>query len=188
VALEERTMAGLMPELPGRRVADIAAGTGRWAAYCAARGAQAVTVDFCEEMLSGGRGTRVQADARSLPFPAGSFDVTICALALGYAPECFRELVRITRRGGCLLVSDVHPEAQRRGWIRSFRIADEVIEVSNKPYRIEELQDPEIQLQQLMEPALGSSAREMFLQAGKPELFTRACAHPAIFVAKWVRL
>src|ERR1700722_6984537 len=96
IALEQRTMAPLLPEdLEGRTVIDVASGTGRWANHCRERGARAIAVDFCHEMRPS-----VQADATRLPLPDASADVAICAFALGYAPTCFAELVRITKPGG----------------------------------------------------------------------------------------
>src|ERR1700685_486237 len=127
IALEQRIMTPLLPVTMNRHiVVDVAAGTGRWAFQCRKRGARVIAADFCREMLRKASRPpiqidRVQADAECLPLPNASADVVICAFALGYAPACFAELARITRPGGTILVSDVHPEALNRGWTRSFR-------------------------------------------------------------------
>ena len=124
----------------GLTVVDVAAGTGRWArALQRKRGARAIAVDFCHEMLRIAPIPAVQADATHLPLPDASADVVICAFALGYAPACFAELARITRPGGMLLVSDVHPEALSRGWTRSFRHRGEAIQVRDQPYELADL-------------------------------------------------
>ncbi len=183
IALEQRIMAPLLPEdLEGRTVIDVASGTGRWALYCRRRGARAIGVDFCHEMHPA-----VQADAMRLPFEDASADVIICAFALGYAPECFPELARITRPGGMLLVSDVHPDALKRGWTRSFRHRGEVIQVEDRPYALADLSAPGLELSCMVEPHLGSAERGIFERAGHLDRFEEACREPAIFVARWFR-
>jgi malonyl-CoA O-methyltransferase len=186
IALEQRTMAPLLPDkLEGSTVVDVASGTGRWARLCeqrgGQRGARVITVDFCAEMRPS-----VLADAARLPLPDASADVTICAFALGYAPECFAELVRITRPGGTLLVSDVHPEALKRGWTRSFRHRGEVIQVADQPYALADLSAPALRLTCLLEPHLGPPEREFFERSGHLGRFDEACREPAIFVARWI--
>lgn len=182
IALEERIMKPLMPRLRGQTVIDVASGTGRWARYCGARGARSIAVDFCLEMRPA-----VQADAALLPLPDASADLTTCAFALGYAPEIFAELIRVTRPGGTILVSDVHPEALKRGWTRSFRHHGEVIQVADYPYEIRDLCSPEIELSRLMEPCLGPPEWEIFERAGQLHRFEEACRAPAIFVGRWFR-
>lgn len=182
IALERRTVTPLLPEnLEGRTVIDVASGTGRWALHCRQRGARAIAIDFCHEMRPS-----VQADATRLPLPDASADVTICAFALGYAPDCFSELGRITRPGGMLLVSDVHPEALKRGWTRSFRHRGQVIQVADKPYELADLVSPDLKLSCMIEPHLGPSEREFFEQSGHLHRFEEACREPAIYVACWV--
>jgi malonyl-CoA O-methyltransferase len=173
--------------LEGRAVVDVAAGTGRWALHCAKRGARATAVDFCFEMLRGAPRSAVQADARRLPFGDASADIVICAFALGYAPECFTELARITRPGGMLLVSDGHPDAVARGWTRSFRHRGEVIRVVDQPYEVADLHAPGLRLSSIIEPRLGLPERDFFKRGGRLDLFDEACRKPAIFVALFLR-
>src|SRR5690606_13759948 len=69
-------------------------------------------------------GTPVRADMMRLPFMAHAFDVVICGLALGHAPDLCRwmcEIARVIKDGGVLLYSDFHPEAARAGLTRSFK-------------------------------------------------------------------
>jgi malonyl-CoA O-methyltransferase len=184
IALEERMMTPLLPDLGGRTVVDVAAGTGRWAARCALAGARTIAVDFCYRMLKPGM---VQADATRLPIRDASADLAICAFALGYAPDAFRELRRIVKRGGMILASDVHPDALRRGWTRTFRHKGDVIEVAHRPYSIDDLRVRGVRMTRLMEPRLGEPERAIFEHAGCPERFPEASRHPAIFVAQWIR-
>jgi ubiquinone/menaquinone biosynthesis C-methylase UbiE len=188
LALEQRTMALLLPPLRGAKVVDAAAGTGRWASYCKSRGAQTIVADFCPEMLALAPRPAVLADVNRLPLPNAFADVAICAFAIGYAPACLSELARITRKGGAVLVSDVHPDAIRRGWTRSFRHGPEVISVAHQAYSLEDLFAAGLRLDCLIERQFGAAEREVFAQAGKLAAFEEAARQPAIFVARWIKV
>ena len=180
-------MTPLLPDVGGRRVIDIGAGTGRWALHCAARGASAIAVDFCYEMLRQSIQPAIQADARLLPLRDSCADLVVCAFVLGYAPEMFAELRRIVRPGGMILASDVHPEALCRGWTRSFRHDGGVIEVAHRSYSLADLRALDLRLTDLLEPRLGEPERAIFEQAGRAERFAGAGQVPAIFVGQWIR-
>ena len=71
---------------PGRRMLDVAAGTGNVALRAAAAGASVVACDLTPESLAAGeRNARgldiewVRADAQALPFADGEFDVVTSA-------------------------------------------------------------------------------------------------------------
>ena len=187
LALEQRTMTPLFPALRGACVVDAAAGTGRWASYCGCQGAGTIALDFCKEMLSGAPRPVAVADINRLPLPDGIADVTICAFAIGYAPTCLPELARITRIGGTVLVSDVHPDAIRRGWTRTFSHPSGTIEVEHRPYDLADLIAPGLRLETLHEPRFGEPEREVFAKAGKLETFDDAARYPALFVARWIK-
>ncbi len=106
---------------PGERVLDLAAGTGTSSAAFAAAGAQTVACDFSLGMLRVGterqRGTErirfVAGDALRLPFADGVFDVATISFGLRNVADtvaALREMRRVTRPGGRLLVCEVsHP-------------------------------------------------------------------------------
>ncbi len=183
LALEQRILEPLLPNLEGRTIADIGAGTGRWLHRL--RGARGIAIDVSAAMLSNAPAPRMVADARALPLRDAMADAVLCTFTLGYAPECFAELVRITRPGGTLIVTDVHPDAIARGWRRTFCAEGETIEPPHHNYRIEQLTHPALTRTHLMEPYLGEPERPLF--ADKPQLFEPACAHPAIFVGIWTK-
>jgi ubiquinone/menaquinone biosynthesis C-methylase UbiE len=187
IALEQRVVESALPPLSGMVVADIAAGTGRWARYCAARGARAVAIDNCVEMLGHSPRPAVLADANRLPLRDCFADLTICAFGLGYAPSCLTELARITRRGGTVIVTDIHPEGLRRGWRRTFRIGGEVVEVASEFYAIGDLSISGLKLADLFEPHFGDQERAIFERCGKGAAFAEAATTPAVFVAIWTR-
>jgi ubiquinone/menaquinone biosynthesis C-methylase UbiE len=69
-------------------------------------------VEFCMDNLRDVGGARAAVgDIESMPFPDGSFDVTLVAGALEYtdAHLALRELSRVTRRDGLVIVSMLNP-------------------------------------------------------------------------------
>jgi ubiquinone/menaquinone biosynthesis C-methylase UbiE len=189
IALEERLMPRLLPTLTSRTFIDVGTGTGRWAKYAAANGARAIGIDFCEEMLRAGGGpASVLADACQLPLPDECADVVLCAFTFGYAPGCFSELRRISRVGGMVAVSDVHPGALERGWKRRFRHNNGPIEIACQTYQISDLHSLGMELIDLIEPRLGLPEKVIFDQAGCPDRFEEAAREPAIFIALFRRI
>ena len=72
------------------------------------------------------RATFAEGSLTALPLADGSVDAVVCALALVHLPdvdEAIRELARVVRPGGRLIVSDVHPFLILLGWQAQFRTA-----------------------------------------------------------------
>ena len=182
-------MAPLLPTLRDARVLDAASGTGRWAAYCASQGARTIAADFCAEMMASARRVRSYRRIRTgSRFLDGFADVTICAFALGYAPDCPPELARVTRKGGVVLASDVHPDALRRGWTRTFRSGSEMIEVDHQLYNLDDLVAPDLR-RWIASPShvLANRNEPYSSKTGKLAAFEETARHPAIFVARWIK-
>ena len=99
---------------PGRRVLDVACGTGVVARGAADRvGEHSVTgLDANEAMLAVARRVRPgitwrRGDAADLPFPDGSFDVVLCQMALMFFPDpapAVGEMARVTSAGGTVAI------------------------------------------------------------------------------------
>ncbi|MFP5220054.1 MAG: demethylmenaquinone methyltransferase [Actinomycetes bacterium] len=108
---------------PGERVLDLAAGTGTSSVALARAGARVVGCDFSLGMLQvGARAGRqsgpdavalVAGDALRLPFADASFDAVTISFGLrntADADRALRELLRVTRPGGRLVVCEFsHP-------------------------------------------------------------------------------
>jgi len=134
---EERAMLGLMPEaLRGQGVLDVGCGSGRYMLHALRRGAARVTgVDLSPHMLerAGTELAALHADApvalvqgslAALPLPDARADLTVCGLVVGHLDDLeqsLAELRRVTRPGGMLLLSDVHPIGHALGWRRDFK-------------------------------------------------------------------
>ena len=132
ITLEETLVLELIGDVAGLDVLDVACGTGRYAIPLAQAGARVTGIDLSEEMLdvarrkAAGGGLSLDlrvADVRALPFPDGSFDLAICALALCHLPDlspAARELARVLRPGGRVVISDFHPFCLLIGWRTCF--------------------------------------------------------------------
>jgi demethylmenaquinone methyltransferase / 2-methoxy-6-polyprenyl-1,4-benzoquinol methylase len=104
---------------PGERVLDLAAGTATSSAALATTGARVVGCDFSLGMLRVGAHAGhggvdlVAGDALRLPFADGSFDAVTISFGLrntADADRTLRELLRVTRPGGRLVVCEFsHP-------------------------------------------------------------------------------
>ena len=107
---------------PGERVLDIAAGSGNAAIPAALRGATVVASDLAPELFEAGRRLAAEAgaelvwreaDAEELPFGDDAFDVVVSTVGVMFAPHHERaadELVRVTRSGGRIALSNWTPE------------------------------------------------------------------------------
>jgi malonyl-CoA O-methyltransferase len=126
VLLEERHIGPLIGEIAGLTVADIGCGTGRHALRWAAAGARVTAVDFSEAMLQRARAkpgaeaiTFVHHDlAEPFPLENAAFDRVFCCLVLDHIAELgkfFRELRRLCRPSGCVIISVMHPAMSLRG-------------------------------------------------------------------------
>ncbi|WP_368564650.1 class I SAM-dependent methyltransferase [Pseudoxanthomonas sp. UTMC 1351] len=135
---EQRALLALLPtDLRGKHVLDAGCGSGRYLIHALQRGATRATgVDLSPQMLERaaielsvcGFGTRhelKQGRLEALPVADGAADLTLCGLVIGHLPElepALAELRRVTRPGGVVLCSDVHPIGHALGWQRDFKI------------------------------------------------------------------
>jgi malonyl-CoA O-methyltransferase len=126
IQLEEARVRALLGPVAGLAVADIGCGTGRHARPLALAGARVTAVDFSEEMV---RRARAKPGAEAirfvyhdlqepLLFPHHSFDRVVCCLVVEHIPNLeafYRELNRICRPNGFIVVSGLHPAMLLRG-------------------------------------------------------------------------
>jgi SAM-dependent methyltransferase len=105
----------LAPLSGDERALDVGSGAGALALALAPRVREVVGVDSSPELLAAARArapancTFVEADATSLPFGYGEFDLVGCLRVLHHVrrPELVvAEIARVTRRGGRILVVD----------------------------------------------------------------------------------
>ncbi|MEO8997721.1 MAG: class I SAM-dependent methyltransferase [Rhodanobacter sp.] len=137
---EERAMLGLMPAtLQGEAVLDVGCGSGRYMLHALRRGAaRVIGVDLSPQMLACAATELaalqptadidlVQGSLTALPVPDARANLTICGLVVGHLEnlqQSLAELHRVTRPGGMVLCSDVHPTGHALGWLRDFKSGD----------------------------------------------------------------
>jgi SAM-dependent methyltransferase len=113
---------------PGQRVLDVAAGSGNVAIRAAEAGADVIASDLTPENFAAGRREAaahgvdlqwVEADAETLPFADGEFDVVTSAFGAVLAPHhqlVADELLRVCRPGGTVGLTAI----TRAGWSEDF--------------------------------------------------------------------
>jgi ubiquinone/menaquinone biosynthesis C-methylase UbiE len=106
---------------PGRRVLDVACGSGNCALVAARRHCEVTGVDFVPSLLDRARrrasaeGTQIdfrEGDAQRLPFPDRSFDVVLSSFGVMFAAnqeQAARELLRVCRPGGRIALANWTP-------------------------------------------------------------------------------
>ena len=132
LALEEPEADRALGDVAGLELLDVGTGTGRHALRLAARGAHVTAIDFSENMLAKARAKkgadRVRFEnhdvTQRLPYPDASFDRVLSALVLEHVPDVaafLRELGRVTRPDGRIVVTAMHPAMFLRGVSARFR-------------------------------------------------------------------
>jgi len=117
ILVEEPAVREILDRCSPGPALDAACGTGRWTEELVRRGHSVIGVDETAQMLELARSKVPGADLRvgrleSLPIEDASIDLAICALSLAHCPDLappVRELARVLRPGGRLVVTDLHP-------------------------------------------------------------------------------
>jgi demethylmenaquinone methyltransferase/2-methoxy-6-polyprenyl-1,4-benzoquinol methylase len=109
---------------PGEKVLDLAAGTAVSTVEYARSGAWCVAADFSLQMLRHGAHRdvpKVAADAFHLPFADNAFDAVTVSLGLRNMDDtvaALREMARVTRPGGRLVICEVsQPRMRAFRWL-----------------------------------------------------------------------
>jgi ubiquinone/menaquinone biosynthesis C-methylase UbiE len=132
ISVEQPVVWALIDEASPGQALDAACGTGRHTRRLVERGHEVIGVDATPEMLARARDAVLDADFRhgdlsDLPLEDASADLVVCALALEHVEELARpvtELARVARRGGRVIISDIHPVLSALGGAAFFRASD----------------------------------------------------------------
>jgi malonyl-CoA O-methyltransferase len=189
---EQQSMLQMWPDVAGRRVLDLACGSGRYSRLLLeANAAHVVALDFCVPMLQQvSAASRICASMMHLPFQASEFDCVVCGLASGHATdirEWMAEVARVLRPGGTLLYSDFHPEAVRAGMTRSFKDeGDATWTVPHHAYEIDSQRDAAaaagLEIETLSEVRMGLELREAF--PGSEQIYRDWHGLPVVLVVR----
>ena len=144
IASEECITLDLIGDVKNQRVLDVGCGTGRYCELLAKRGAKIVGIDPSPRMLERAKG-KITPDCKfelrlgkieDAEFPDNHFDLVVSALTVGHIPclePVMRNVSRIIKSGGRLIVSDMHPY-----WFISGFDYVKFFDSNGKEYRIPE--------------------------------------------------
>jgi malonyl-CoA O-methyltransferase len=202
---EERALVPLLDfaHLEGKDVIDFGCGTGRHLFRCCGRNARSIVgVDFSHAMLTHALHKSppteqiilLESSIESLPFRDALFDVGISTLVLSHCPKLsvpIAEMARVLRPGATLLVSDWHPENDRRGWKRIFEVptADETttrFAAKSYPHSLHEYRKQFVKqgfvVEQVHEPVIDESLEPMFRRTNMMKVFHQYSGCPIAVV------
>ncbi|MFH1023604.1 MAG: methyltransferase domain-containing protein [Planctomycetota bacterium] len=123
ILLRLRYFAGEVEGIAPGRALDVGCGAGHHAAWLAGGGWRVTGVDIAAGALSllrarGGVGA-VQAEASTLPFSNGTFDLVYCGALIQNHPDgpaVLREAVRVTRPGGVVILETYNRRSVNALW------------------------------------------------------------------------
>jgi cytosine/adenosine deaminase-related metal-dependent hydrolase/ubiquinone/menaquinone biosynthesis C-methylase UbiE len=197
--LEERELAPLLPSLESCDVLDVGCGTGRWLSRLEKLGPASLSgIDSSPAMLRYARQKVSSANllcqdlSSEFSIGASSKDLILSSFVLSYLGDLQKfayECARITRPGGYLLLSDMHPAtAVALVWKRSFSLHGEKIEIPIRQQTLQEIisvfQNHSLDVQTLIEPAFDLPERGIFESADKLADFESLAGVPAIYILK----
>jgi malonyl-CoA O-methyltransferase len=195
LALEERYLAPMLPSLATKTVLDLGCGTGRLLRQLSSSTTSwYLGVDMSSAMLGQAAkrlcipGHLIEADCLKLPLRSQSADVVIGSFLLGYVNlwELAAEVARVSKGNTDLYLSEFHPDSRSRGWKRSFRSGDQIIELPADQYSPQDVEYTfrlhEFDLVQMTEPSFGEPERNIFLANNKSHVFESCRGTRAIFI------
>jgi SAM-dependent methyltransferase len=135
------------------------------------------------------------ADAGRIPLADGAVDLAMCSFALGYLPsphQAIAEMARVSRKGGRVVGTDLHPCALAAGWTRSFRSNGQVYAIDHHRHAMvaweAAAESAGLALDWVLEASFGEPEREIFRGAGKDSLFPELSRIPALLGMSWIKL
>ncbi|HEX3374337.1 MAG TPA: methyltransferase domain-containing protein, partial [Edaphobacter sp.] len=197
LALEQRFLSRMLPDIAGIDVLDVGCGTGRWLQLLASHHpASLVGVDNSPEMLQrasaklGTKSTLHLGSCTALPIPGAITDLILASFVLSYLDsiEAFaRELHRVARPGANIFLTDMHPDtAISLNWKRSFKANDVEENLQVRTHSLHQIVDAfqshGFDLLTCIEPGFDSPEKTTFEQSAKLESYEAAENLPAIYI------
>jgi len=190
LALEQRVLDSVLPDVRGLDILDAGCGTGRWLERLAARAPRSLLgVDISPQMLqvaSAKLGEHCDlrlGSCEALPFGNSVADMVLSSFVLSYLDdlESFaREIDRVARPGTTIFLSDMHPETEAAcNWKRPFAM-------QRRRWPLQQIrrvfEDRGLEVLALIEAPFSVEEMQIFAERGRLDLFRSAAALPAIYV------
>jgi cytosine/adenosine deaminase-related metal-dependent hydrolase/ubiquinone/menaquinone biosynthesis C-methylase UbiE len=197
LALEQRFLSRMLPDIAGLDVLDVGCGTGRWLQLLASqRPASLVGVDTSPEMLQrasaklGTKSTLHLGSCTALPVPSAIADLILASFVLSYLDSIealAHELHRVARPGANIFLTDMHPDtAISLNWKRSFKANDAEENLQVRTHSLHQIVDAfhshGFDLLTRIEPGFDSPEKTTFEQNAKLESYEAAENLPAIYI------
>ncbi len=197
LALEERVLGSMLPNVRGLDVLDAGCGTGRWLEKLVHRSPRSLLgVDLSPAMLLlAGIKLSQNCELRlgsctALPVSDTACDLVLSSFVVSYLAdlEAFaREIDRVARPGATIFLADMHPETEAfRGWRRSFKAKGAETEIRARRWDLQQitqaLQARGFRLVSLAEPAFAPEERQIFEKCGRLDLYYSGETLPAIYI------
>lgn len=198
LALEERFLKHMLPDISGKHVLDMGCGTGRWLAYLDSlkKAASLCGVDGSQEMLQIAEMKLsptillIHSSLPHLPLPSENVDLVLASFVLSYIRNincCANEMMRVLRDGGDLFLSDMHPQtAAELKWRRNFHSTTREYALETTSHSLEELVEmmnrKGARLLAHYELCFGEPEYELFAAKGKEDAWQTAYDKPAIYL------
>jgi cytosine/adenosine deaminase-related metal-dependent hydrolase/ubiquinone/menaquinone biosynthesis C-methylase UbiE len=197
LALEQRFLSRMLPDIAGLDVLDAGCGTGRWLQLLAShRPASLVGVDTSPEMLQrasaklGVKSTLHLGSCTALPVQNATADLILASFVLSYLESIdtfARELHRVARPGANIFLTDMHPDtALSLNWKRSFKANDTEENLQIRTHSLQQIADAfhfyGFDLLTRIEPGFDSPEKTTFEQNAKLKSYEAAENLPAIYI------
>jgi cytosine/adenosine deaminase-related metal-dependent hydrolase/ubiquinone/menaquinone biosynthesis C-methylase UbiE len=197
LALEQRFLSQILPDINGLHVLDAGCGTGRWLQFLAPRGAASlIGVDSSTKMLHRAAdkiGTACSlrlGTCVALPVPDGTIDLAVSSFVLSYLEnlkDFARELYRVTRPGGHIFLTDMHPDtAITCNWTRSFTHDGSTERVRVNGHSLQTIIDAfkacGFVLLSNIQPTFELEERKIFEENDKLPFFEESADLPAVYI------
>jgi ubiquinone/menaquinone biosynthesis C-methylase UbiE/cytosine/adenosine deaminase-related metal-dependent hydrolase len=198
LALEQRFLSRMLPEVTGLNVLDAGCGTGRWLQLLAQHHpASLVGVDSSPRMLERAKNKLGSVasifhteSCTSLPLQPNTFELVLASFVLSYLDnieEFARELYRVTRPGATVFVTDMHPDtAISCNWKRAFKVNGTEEQLKATTHLLHEIVQTfhvcGFELLAGVEPSFDSAEKQIFEQNGKLSSYDTSAGLPAIYI------
>ena len=175
VAVEQPVVWSILDAIGPGVAIDAACGTGRQSERLAARGFEVHGFDTTPEMLAIAMarvpaGEFLLGDVHAIAFDDGFADLTCCTLALTHTDDlvgAVSELARVTRPGGHVVLSDLHPIAVATGGAALFEgPPGELPFVTTHPHQVSDylgaFRTAGLDVEECREPPVGTALDHIF--------------------------